>query len=67
MLTQQKLLMASLTLLLLSVPARSDSVYVITLNLDNNDQQFGSVDLGAGAGQVRQAYSRHSIRIHLIP
>jgi hypothetical protein len=48
----QKFVMASLTLLLSFVTAaNADSVYVITLNLDTNDQQFGTVDLATGAFQ----------------
>lgn len=50
MLTQQKLIV-SLALLSFTVPATADSVYVISLNLANSNQQFGTVNLGNGAFQ----------------
>jgi hypothetical protein len=49
MLTRQKLLIASVALLTFSAPARASLVYVISLNLDTNNQEFGTVDLGTGA------------------
>jgi hypothetical protein len=50
-LTRQKLLIASLALLMFSAPVRADLVYVISLDLATGNQQFGTVDLGTGAFQ----------------
>jgi outer membrane protein assembly factor BamB len=56
MLTRYKWLMASLALLLFSAPVRGGSVYVLSVNLATDDQQFGTVDLGTGAfQQIRSA------------
>lgn len=57
MFPRQKLLMASLPLLLsFTASMNADSVYVISLNLATDDQQFGTVDLATGAfHQLRTA------------
>src|SRR5436305_9543342 len=51
MLSPQKLLVLSLTLLSFSALVSADSAYIISFNLATNDQQFGTVDLGTGAFQ----------------
>jgi hypothetical protein len=50
MLNRQKLTL-SLALLSFTIPVTADSVYVISLDLATNNQQFGTIDLSTGAFQ----------------